>query len=92
MIAGLDPAIQPEQRSGGTSGDDVREARRARERSRRGTGQRPAEALRRHWPEYLMEAAELGLFMVSAGIFGTLLFYPGSPLSRLCPIRWRGGH
>jgi hypothetical protein len=35
-------------------------------------------ALRRHWPEYLMEAAGLGLFMVSAGLFGTLLFHPGS--------------
>jgi hypothetical protein len=32
------------------------------------------DALRRHWPEYLMEAAELGLFMVSAGLFGTILF------------------
>jgi aquaporin Z len=39
----------------------------------------PADALRHHWPEYLMEAAGLGLFMVSAGLFGTLLFHPGSP-------------
>ena len=37
------------------------------------------EALRLHWPEYLMEAAELGLFMISAGVFGVLLEYPGSP-------------
>ncbi|HKY33199.1 MAG TPA: aquaporin [Candidatus Polarisedimenticolia bacterium] len=37
-------------------------------------------ALRRHWPEYLMEAAGLGLFMVSAGAFTTLLEHPGSPL------------
>jgi len=29
----------------------------------------PAETLRHHWPEYLMEAAELGLFMVTAGVF-----------------------
>jgi aquaporin Z len=35
-------------------------------------------ALRTHWLEYLMEAAELGLFMVSAGLFGTLLEYPQS--------------
>ena len=39
-------------------------------------------ALRTHWPEYLMEAAELGLFMVSAGLFGTLLEYPQSPVHR----------
>src|SRR5262245_18481182 len=31
------------------------------------------DALRRHWPEYLREAAGLGLFMVSAGLFGTVL-------------------
>jgi aquaporin Z len=38
------------------------------------------EALQRHWPEYLMEAAGLGIFMVSAGFFGTLLEYPQSPV------------
>lgn len=37
-------------------------------------------ALRSHWPEYLMEAAELGIFMVSACSFGVLLEYPGSPV------------
>lgn len=37
------------------------------------------QALRAHWPEYLMEAAGLGLFMLSAGLFGTLLEYPQSP-------------
>jgi aquaporin Z len=37
-------------------------------------------ALKHHWPEYLMEAACLGLFMVSAFTFGTLLEHPGSPL------------
>jgi aquaporin Z len=31
------------------------------------------EALRTHWPEYLMEAAALGAFMVSACTFGVLL-------------------
>src|SRR5918994_4078883 len=45
----------------------------------------PVDALRRHWPEYLMEAAGLGLFMISAGTFGTLLFHPGSPLAALLP-------
>ncbi len=37
-------------------------------------------SLRSHWPEYLMEAALLGLFMVSAGLFGTLFEYPRSPV------------
>lgn len=37
-------------------------------------------ALRLHWPEYLMEAAGLGIFMISAAAFGTLLEYPGSPV------------
>lgn len=38
------------------------------------------QALRGHWPEYLMEAAHLGLFMISACVFVTLLYHPGSPL------------
>ena len=42
-------------------------------------------ALRRHWPEYMMEAAGLGLFMISAGLFGTLLFHPGSPVAQALP-------
>ena len=37
-------------------------------------------ALRRHWPEYLMEAAGLGIFMLSACLFTTLLEHPGSPV------------
>jgi aquaporin Z len=36
-------------------------------------------ALASHWPEYLMEAAGLGLFMVSACGWGAFLEYPGSP-------------
>jgi aquaporin Z len=38
------------------------------------------EALRRHWPEYLIEAAGLGVFMISACLFATLLEHPGSPV------------
>jgi aquaporin Z len=38
------------------------------------------DSLRRHWPEYLMEAAELGAFMVSASLFTILLEHPASPL------------
>jgi len=37
------------------------------------------DAIRGHWPEYLTEAAGLGLFMLSACVFTTLLEYPGSP-------------
>lgn len=43
------------------------------------------DALRRHYPEYLMEAAGLGLFMVSACAFGVLLWHPGSPLAAAVP-------
>lgn len=35
-------------------------------------------ALRHHWPEYLMEAAGLGLFMISACVFTVLLMHPAS--------------
>src|SRR4051794_39744594 len=38
-----------------------------------------------HWPEALMEALGLGLFMVSAGAFGTWLEYPASPLHLALP-------
>jgi len=34
-----------------------------------------------HWPEYLIEAAGLGMFMLSACVFGTLLAHPMSPLA-----------
>ena len=37
-------------------------------------------ALKHHWPEYLMEAAGLGLFMLSACVFATLLEHPASPV------------
>lgn len=37
-------------------------------------------ALRAHWPEYLMEAALLGAFMVSACLFGVLYEFPNSPV------------
>jgi aquaporin Z len=40
---------------------------------------------RRHWPEYLMEAAELGLFMLSACFFVVLLEHPASPLHEALP-------
>jgi aquaporin Z len=42
-------------------------------------------ALRQHWPEYLMEAACLGIFMISAGVFTALLEYPSSPIRHAIP-------
>jgi aquaporin Z len=42
-------------------------------------------ALAKHWPEYFMEAAELGMFMISACAFTALLEYPASPLRQLIP-------
>ncbi|MEO8026711.1 MAG: aquaporin [Bryobacteraceae bacterium] len=37
-------------------------------------------AFRNHWPEYLMEAAALGIFMISACIFTVLLEHPACPV------------
>jgi aquaporin Z len=39
---------------------------------------RAGDALRHHWPEYLIEGWALGMFMISAGVFATLLDFPGS--------------
>jgi len=38
------------------------------------------QPLREHWPEYLMEGALLGLYMMSAGIFAVLLQVYPSPI------------
>ena len=43
------------------------------------------ETMRRHWPEYLMEAAGLGLFMISAAVFATLFEHPASPIHQAIP-------
>ena len=43
------------------------------------------DALKHHWPEYLMEAACLGLFMVSAFTFGTILEHPASLVHQAIP-------
>jgi len=40
---------------------------------------------KRHWPEYLIEAACLGLFMISAFGFATLLEHPASPVHQALP-------
>jgi len=41
---------------------------------------KPNAALASHWPEYLMETGALGLFMISACVFGVLLEHPMSTL------------
>jgi aquaporin Z len=48
------------------------------------------DALRKHWPEYLIEGWALGTFMVSAGLVATLLGAPASPVHRALPDpMWR---
>ncbi len=42
-------------------------------------------ALKKHWPEYLMEAAGLGIFMVSACVFTILFYHPTSPFVKSLP-------
>ncbi|HEX6433103.1 MAG TPA: aquaporin [Gemmatimonadales bacterium] len=40
---------------------------------------------RRHWPEYVIEAALLGTFMLAACLFSVLLFHPDGPIARTIP-------
>lgn len=42
-------------------------------------------ALRGHWPEYMIEACLLGVFMLSASSFGILLEHPSSPVREALP-------
>ena len=44
-----------------------------------------AEALRQHWPRYLMEGAQLGLFMIVALYLTIALEHPRSPVHRALP-------
>ncbi len=44
-----------------------------------------SDVLKNHWPEYLIEGACLGLFMISAFTFATILEHPASPLHRAVP-------
>jgi aquaporin Z len=43
------------------------------------------DRLKRHWPEYLMEAGELGIFMIVVVVFVALLEYPASPIHLAVP-------
>lgn len=45
----------------------------------------PRNALRDHWPEYLMEAAGLGLFMLSACVATVLVEHPASSVRAAIP-------
>jgi aquaporin Z len=44
-----------------------------------------ADSLRLHWPEYLMEAGEAGVYLFSACAVATLLWHPASPIARHLP-------
>ena len=44
------------------------------------------DAITLHWPEYLFEGIELGLFMLAACSFGTVLFYSGSSVVARCSV------
>jgi aquaporin Z len=44
-----------------------------------------ADTLRRHWPEYLMEAGEAGFYLFSACAVATLLWHPHSPIQEYLP-------
>jgi aquaporin Z len=43
------------------------------------------ETCKRHWPEYVIESACLGLFMIAAFTFATILEHPVSPLHQALP-------
>jgi aquaporin Z len=44
-----------------------------------------ADSLRVHWPEYLMEAGESGLYLFSACAVATLFWRPASPIQPYLP-------
>jgi aquaporin Z len=52
---------------------------------RRSDGLTAVESLRLHWPEYLMEIGELGLYMFLTCAAATVLQHPASPVRHLVP-------
>jgi len=46
-----------------------------------------AQILAKHWPEYLIEGALLGIFMISATLVTALVEHPNSPIHRTVPHR-----
>ena len=47
------------------------------------SGRGPHAAVLQHWPEYLIEAIGLGLFMLSACVFVSVLEHPNSPVRQV---------
>ncbi len=47
-----------------------------------------AARLRQHWPEYLIEATGLGVFLVAAVGFATLIHHPDFPVRAALPSEW----
>jgi aquaporin Z len=43
------------------------------------------DALKRHWPEYLIEGVCLGSFMVSAAVWTIIIEHPASPIRQALP-------
>jgi aquaporin Z len=43
------------------------------------------DSLRFHWPEYLMEAGEAGIYLLSACAVATFLWHPASPVRGYLP-------
>jgi aquaporin Z len=85
FVAGLDPTTIGLERADEGAPQAAARPDRKVSPATAGPATGAADALRRHWQEYLMEAAGLGLFMVSAGVCATLLWYPGSPLADAIP-------
>src|SRR5262249_59622797 len=42
----------------------------------------------RHWPEYLIEAGALGMFMISAAVFAAILYHPSSSVAAGITNEW----
>ena len=49
------------------------------------------DALENHWPEYLIEGACLGLFMISAFSFGTIFEQSADDLDYIARVKKRFG-
>lgn len=47
-------------------------------RRHRDADEKMLSTLKDHWPEYLMEAIGLMMFMIGAGLFTTMLEYPAA--------------
>src|ERR1700734_4421358 len=61
------------------SNSNTRERPRIEPKTDKGTLS-AADSLCLHWPEYLMEAGESGLYLFSACAVATLLWHPASPV------------